>query len=192
MIHVCDLFVYEITKQIETENCLINKNRTFLRSCQLFSSPMGSRLYAPTLRNALFLSRFHLHEVYKPLESSKIIQSQPRGMLVSPQEISGTYWLIYVSLAIVSRLTRIIRSIDPTVTNFQVNDQYLWNPQRWKSQFNPHPACYSIYCAIPLRSVGSNLHYDIAFSWKFVLFSIHITLLGQDIYIYTMLAMYVL
>ena len=29
----------------------------------------------------------------------------------------------------------------------------------------------------PLRSVSSNLHSDIAFSWKFVLFPIHITLL---------------
>ena len=43
------------------------------------------------------------------------------------REISGTYWLIYVSLAIVSRLTRIIRSIDPTVENFQVNDPDLWS-----------------------------------------------------------------
>ena len=89
-----------------------------------------------------------------------------------------------MSLAIVSRLTRIIRSIDPIVANFQVNDPDLWNPQRWISQFNPQPACYSIYCTIPLRSVGSNLHSDIAFLWKFVLFSIPITLLGQDIYIY--------
>ena len=43
----------------------------------------------------------------------------------SLREISGTYSLIYVSLAIVSRLTRIIRSIDPTVANFQVNDPDL-------------------------------------------------------------------
>ena len=43
-------------------------------------------------------------------------------------------------------------------------------------------ACYSIYCTIPLRSVGSNLHSGIAVSWKFVLFSIHITLLREDIY----------
>ena len=43
----------------------------------------------------------------------------------SLREISGTYWLTWVSLAIVSRLTRIIRSIDPTVTNFQVNDPDL-------------------------------------------------------------------
>ena len=57
--------------------------------------------------------------------------------------------------------------------NFQVNDPDLWNPRRWKSQFNTQPACYSIYCTIPLRSVGSNLHSDIAFSWKFVLFSFH-------------------
>ena len=47
------------------------------------------------------------------------------------------------------------------------------------------------FTVLLLRSVGSNLHSDIAFSWKFVLFSINITLLGQDIYIYTMLAMYV-
>ena len=100
------------------------------------------------------------------------------------REISGTYWLIYVSLAVVSRLTRIIRSIDPTVVNFQVNDPDLWNPWKWKSQFNPQPAWHSIYCTISWRSVCSNLHSDIAFSWKFVLFSIHITLLGQDIYIY--------
>ena len=103
---------------------------------------------------------------------------------LSLREISGTYWLIYVSLAIVSRSTRIIRSIDPTVANFQVNDPDLWNPRRWKSEFNPQPACYSIYCTIPLRSVGSNLHSDIAFSWKFVLFSIHVILLGQVIYIH--------
>ena len=41
------------------------------------------------------------------------------------REISGTYWLTYVSLAIVSRRPRIIRSIDPTVANFQVNDPDL-------------------------------------------------------------------
>ena len=60
----------------------------------------------------------------------------------------------------------------------------LWNPGRWKSQFTPS-ACYLIYCTIPLRSVGSNLDCDIAFSRKFVFFSIHITLLREDIYIYT-------
>ena len=41
------------------------------------------------------------------------------------REISGTFWLTWVRLAIVSRLTRIIRSIDPTVANFQVNDPDL-------------------------------------------------------------------
>ena len=46
-------------------------------------------------------------------------------LLHTLREISGTYWLIYVSLAIVSRLTRIIRSIDPTVAYFQVNDPDL-------------------------------------------------------------------
>ena len=98
--------------------------------------------------------------------------------------ISGTYWLTYVSLTIVSRRPRIVGSIDLTVANFPVNDPDLWNPRRWKSQFTPQPACYSIYCTMPLRSVGSNLHSDIGFSWKFVLFSIHIILLGQDIYIH--------
>ena len=57
------------------------------------------------------------------------------NLRIALREISGTYWLICVSLAIVSRLTRIIRSIDPTVANFQVNDLDLWNPRRWKSQF---------------------------------------------------------
>ena len=52
------------------------------------------------------------------------------------REISGSYWLIYVSLAIVFRLTRIIRSIDPTVENFQVND-----PDLWESQFNERKIC---------------------------------------------------
>ena len=46
------------------------------------------------------------------------------------REISGTYWLTWVSLAIVSRLTRIISSIDPTVANFQVNDPILCEIRR--------------------------------------------------------------
>ena len=37
---------------------------------------MGSRLYAPTFRDAPFLSHFQLHEVYKPPELSKISQSR--------------------------------------------------------------------------------------------------------------------
>ena len=36
----------------------------------------------------------------------------------------------------------------------------------------------------PLRSVSSNPHSDIAFSWKFVLFHIHIALLSEDIYVH--------
>ena len=48
---------------------------TFLCSCQLFSSPIDSRHLAPVLKGVLFLSHFQLHEVYKPPESSKIIQS---------------------------------------------------------------------------------------------------------------------
>ena len=46
-------------------------------------------------------------------------------MLPTLIEIWGTYWLTWVSLAIVSRHRRIIRSIDPTVGNFQVNDPDL-------------------------------------------------------------------
>ena len=70
-------FCLEITEQIKTEIYFINKNHTLLCSCQLLSSPMDSQLYiyAPTLRDALFLSHFQLHEVDKPPESSKIIQS---------------------------------------------------------------------------------------------------------------------
>ena len=45
--------------------------------------------------------------------------------LVTLREISGTCWLTWVSQALVSRLTRIISSIDPTVANFQVNDPDL-------------------------------------------------------------------
>ena len=61
-----------------------------LCSCQLLSSPMGSRLYAPTVRDALFLSHFQLHEVYKPPESSKIIQSSTCLCLdnISPRLVS--------------------------------------------------------------------------------------------------------
>ena len=40
------------------------------------------------------------------------------------------------------------------------------------------------YISRPLRSVSSNLSSGIAFSWKFFLFPIHITLLWEDIYIY--------
>ena len=46
------------------------------------------------------------------------------------REIGDTYSLTWVSLAIVSRLTRIIRSIDPTVANFQVNDPDLCEIRR--------------------------------------------------------------
>ena len=69
-------FCLEITKQVKTKICFINKNRTLLCSCQLLSSPMGSRLLAPACRDALFLSHSQLHEVYKAPESSKIIQSR--------------------------------------------------------------------------------------------------------------------
>ena len=44
----------------------------------------------------------------------------------------------------------------------------------------------------PLKSVSSNLHSNIAFSWKFVLFPIQITLLWDDIYMHTIYALNVL
>ena len=110
--------------------------------------------------------------------ASKCVLSRSLKLLSKPtlREISGTCWLTWVSLAIVSRLSRIIRSIDQTVENFQVNDPDLCEI-RGDENHNLPPACYSIYCTIPLRSVRLNLHYYIAFWWKFVLFSIHITLL---------------
>ena len=73
--------------------------------------------------------------------------------------------------------------------NYQVNSpRFLWNPRRRKPEFTPQPASQF---TVPLRSVGSNLHSDIAFLWKFVsfLFILHCY---ERIYKYTVLGMYVL
>ena len=100
---------------------------------------------------------------------------------VSLREISGTYWLTWVSLAIVSRLTRIIWSIDPTVANFQVSDPDLCEIRRDENHNLPLSQLLNLlyYTTEKCRFES---HSDIAFSWKFVLFSIHITLLWEDIY----------
>ena len=99
------------------------------------------------------------------------------------REISGTYWLTWVSLAIVSRLTRIIRSIDPTVANFQVNDPDLCEI-RGDENYNLPLSLLLNLLSYTIEKCRFVSHSDIAFSWKFVLFSIHITLLWEDIYIH--------
>ena len=88
-----------------------------------------------------------------------------------------------MSLAIVSRLTQIIRSIDPTVANFQVNGQDLSEIRGDENHNLPLSLLLNLlYYTIEKCQFES--HSDIAFSWKFVLFSIYITLLRKDIYIY--------
>ena len=94
-----------------------------------------------------------------------------------------------MSLGFVSRLTRLFRSnwLKQSKPGQIFRSMTQICEIRGDENHNltlPQLACYWIYGTIPLRSVCSNLHSDIAFSWKFVLFSIHITLLGQDIYIH--------
>ena len=102
-------------------------------------------------------------------------------LLFTLSDLSGTYWLTWESLAIVSRLTRIIRSIDPTVENLQVNDIDLCEIHRDENQNLPLSLLLNLLC-YTIEKCRFESRFDIVFSWKFVLFSIHITLLWEDIY----------
>ena len=85
--------------------------------------------------------------------------------------------------------------------NYQVNwpNCCKFSGQWPKSLWNPGDENHNLPLSLLLNLLYYTIekcrlesHSDIAFSWKFVLFSIHITLLPEDIYIYTMLAMFVL
>ena len=78
-------------------------------------------------------------------------------------------------MAIVSRLTRIIRSIDPTVANFQVNDPDLCEIHGDEN----HNSHLSLHLNLLYYTIGK-CRFE---SHSNVLFSIHITLLLEDIYI---------
>ena len=81
-----------------------------------------------------------------------------------------------MSLAIVSRRPRIIRSIDSTVANFQVNDPDLCEIRGDENHNLPFSLLPNLlYYTIEKCRFESQS--NIAFSWKFVLFSSHITLL---------------
>ena len=69
------------------------------------------------------------------------------------REISGTYCLTWVSLAIVSRRPRIIRSIDPTVANFQVNDPDLCKIRGDENHNLPFSLLLNFLC-YTIESVG--------------------------------------
>ena len=88
-----------------------------------------------------------------------------------------------MSLAIVSRLTRIIRSIDQTVANFQVNDPDLCEI-RGDDNHNLALSLLLNLLYYTIEKCRFEPQSDIAFSWKFVLCSIHITLLREDTYIH--------
>ena len=163
-------FVRYVENQTLSTICKIEVNKTIINHFLkiYFWSISNSWYYATWVS---FFSWYHWNVVFPIIKCSL-------------REISGTYWLTWVSQAIVSRLTQIIRSIDPTVANFQVNDPDLCEIRGDENHNLPLSLLLNLLYYIPLRSVGSNLHSDIAFSWKFVLFSIHITLLLEDIYIH--------
>ena len=97
------------------------------------------------------------------------------------REISGTYWLTWVRMAIGSRRPQIISSIDPTVANFQVNDPDLCEIRGDENHNLPFSLLLKLlYYTVKKCRFESPLWH--CFFMKFVLFSIHITLLWEDIY----------
>ena len=96
----------------------VNLSKELIRyesyNCEV-SNPVMSLLHSITLKITTLLLNKYLRERTTCMDRVAMIYT----------ERNKWYLLTCVSLAIVSRLTQIIRSIDPTVANFQVNDQDL-------------------------------------------------------------------
>ena len=106
------------------------------------------------------------------------------------REISGAYWLTWVSLAIVSRRPRIIKSIDPTVANFQVNDPNLCEIHGDENHNLPFSLLLNLlYYTIEKCRFKSPLWHCFFMEICLIFYSYYIVMRA---YIYTMLAMYVL
>ena len=133
-----------------------------------------------------------IHKMQKnfPVMQKLLYRQQNEQSTPALREISGTYWLTWVSLATVSRRPRIIRSIDPTVANFQVNDPDLWEICGDENHNLPFSLLLNLlYYTIEKCRFESILWHCFFMKICLIFYSYYIVTRG---YIYTTFAMYIL